>query len=470
MTRFYEGNLIHRKTQIAILVCVFLVFTVAITGQIVAQSVPAASNSTNETLPDLDLSTSAASQTAGPLAVTPNGSNQLNSVQAGVPSPVPINALTTSNTSVIPAINPFQQRMETALYLRKTRQFNEAEKVLVSLLGNDSPENIQKSALLELAALAQDQDDLPRAQDIYAQFLNRWPDEARIPEILLRQGQIFRQMGMSEMALNKFYAVMTTALTLKDSQLDLYKSLVLQAQIEIADTHYDLGKYGAAAEFFSRLLNQDNPAIDKPQILYRLVCCYNQTTNYDQAIASAESFLGRFPGAPEEPEVRFNLALALNQLGRHNDALLQVLNLLKEQSAQAKDHPEVWVYWRQRAGNLIGNQLYEEGDFTRALDIYTSLAQLDSSPQWQLPVWYQMGLTYERLWQPQEATAIYKQIINREQALGTNAAPSLATIANMAQWRIGFIQWQSRAEDVNHDLHQLNAAIAKLQPSTNSSP
>jgi tetratricopeptide (TPR) repeat protein len=362
-------------------------------------------------------------------------------------------------TNLDAPVDPLVQKLETARYLRKMRQTKDVEPLLVSLLGNDVPEQIKKSALLELAALAQDEDDLPRAQQICAQYMNRWPEDTRIPEVLLRQGEIFRQMGLHNMALTKFYAVMTAALTLKNDRLDYYEHLVVQAQTEIADTHFSLGKYADAAEYYSRLFKQDNPEIDKPQILYKLVRCYGNTTNYDETVASAQDYLARYANSPDEAEVRFDLALALKGLGRDSESLQQVLTLLQEQSAHAAASPDAWAYWRQRAGNLIANQFYREGDYLRALDIYTSLAQLDASPQWQLPVWYQIGMTYEHLMQPQKAGEIYSQIVTRQTGLGTNAPPSIASIADMARWRLGFIKWQSSAETVNHRFADTNTTF-----------
>ena len=136
--------------------------------------------------------------------------------------------------------------------------------------------------------------------------------------------------------------------------------------------------------------------------------------------------------------------------------------MLQKQSATAAGHPEDWAYWRQRAGNLIANQFYREGDYPRALDIYSSLAQLDASPQWQLPVLYQIGMTYEHLWQPQKAIEVYSQIISRQTDLGTNTTPSLVSIADMARWRTGFIQWQTSAEIVNHRLAGTNASFTAI--------
>ena len=342
---------------------------------------------------------------------------------------------------------------EMARYLRTTRQPRDAEPMLIDLLRDTSPDLIKQSALLELAASVQDENDLTRAQQIYAQFLGKWPNDLRVPEILLRQGLLFRQMGLYQLAFTKFYAVMTSALVLKNDQLDFYVRLVLQAQTEIAETRYELGEYAYAADFFSRLLKQNNPAINRSQILYKLARCHAALGKNAEAVSDAQEFLLNYPDAPEQPEIRFHLALALKQIGRNGESLQQVLLLLREQRALTKDHPEIWAYWQQRAGNLIANQLYREGDYARALEIYLNLARLDSSPLWQLPVNYQIGMTYERLWQPQKATEIYTGILSHEKELGTNAPPSLKTVFDMAQWRVQFIQWQNQAEAANHQLH-----------------
>jgi hypothetical protein len=160
-------------------------------------------------------------------------SNPLDSLIAQISTdslPAQVTAAATNESASIqtnlePPMDPVVQKLETARYLRKMRQTKDVEPLLVSLLANDVPLEIQKAALLELAALAQDEDDLPRAQQICAQFLNRWPDDIHTPEVLLREGRIFRQMGLHDMALTKFYAVMTAALTLKNDRLEYWPCL-----------------------------------------------------------------------------------------------------------------------------------------------------------------------------------------------------------------------------------------------------
>jgi tetratricopeptide (TPR) repeat protein len=346
----------------------------------------------------------------------------------------------------------YQAQLEEGRNLRLMRQPTLAEPILTGLLVPGIPDSIQREALLELAMVAQDETSLVRSEQIYAQFVSRFSNDKRIPEVYLRQGRLFRQMGLNSLALAKFYSVMTSALALKNDQLDYYQQLVLDAQTEIAETQYQAGKFADAADFFSRLIKQNSPRLNRADIQFRLIRSLQNTTNYTETAAEARDYLSRFPESPLQPEVRFCLAQALKEMGQNNEALQQVLALLKEQRTQAKDHPEVWAYWQQRTGNEIANQLYHEGDYPKALDIYLSLEQLDHSPTWQIPVTYQIGMTYERLLQPEMAMNSYSNILSRETELGTNTTPGLKAILDMARWRMNFVGWQSRADNINHAL------------------
>src|SRR5262249_23312959 len=156
------------------------------------------------------------------------------------------------------------------------------------------------------------------------QFLSKWAGDLRVPEILLRQGLLYRRMGLYNLAFTKFYGVMTSALALKNDQMDYYVKLVQQAQTQIAETHYELGKYADAADCFSRLLKQNSTTLNKSEILYKLARCHAALGQNAEAVTDAQDFLIRFPGAPEQPEIRFHLATALKQLGRDNESLQQV--------------------------------------------------------------------------------------------------------------------------------------------------
>ncbi len=372
------------------------------------------------------------------------------------------NSLSITNSSAAAGTNGINPELAMAVYFATTRQPEKAEPLLVGLLAGNIPEATQKAALLELGAVVRAENDLPRAQSIYAQYLQHWPGDVKVPEILLRQGEIFRQMGLNDLALGKFYSVMTSALSLKSDQLDYYQSLVLQTQIEIAETHYLIGQFSDAADFYLRLLQNTDPALNRVQIQFRLVRSLAIIHRDNQAVAQAKDFIAHFPDAEQEPEVRYYLAEALEALGQNTEALQQVLLCLREQKSKTQNNPEVWAYWQQRVGNEIANQLFREGDYVNSLAVYINLAQLDASPGWQIPVNYQMGITYEKLLQPQKAIETYNQILARETEVGTNATPALKAVFEMARWRAGFIQWQTNAETIDHSFAETAGVITNL--------
>jgi TolA-binding protein len=149
-------------------------------------------------------------------------------------NPPAANDADTTNGSVPTVVNPISGidfRMPTgtarfpfilaeARFQASTREYGLAETNFIKLLAADVPVAMQQTALFELAQVVAMENDLPRAQSIYTQYLQRWPGDVRTPDIYLRQGQVFRQMDLPSLALAKFYGVMTTALSLKDGQLD----------------------------------------------------------------------------------------------------------------------------------------------------------------------------------------------------------------------------------------------------------
>ena len=87
--------------------------------------------------------------------------------------------------------------LSTARFDASTRDYVNAEKNYLLVLAEDSPDEMQKTALFELGVTVQAENDLPRAQSIFSQYQQRWSGDARAPEICLHQGQIFRGMGMN---------------------------------------------------------------------------------------------------------------------------------------------------------------------------------------------------------------------------------------------------------------------------------
>ena len=346
-----------------------------------------------------------------------------------------------------PAQKDYQHQIDTARQLRRNKDHAAAEKMLVTLLEEEPPAEFQRGTLFELALVAQEQMKLTRAQQIFAQYVQLFPQDPTVPEVLLRQGLIFRQMGAYNMAIGKYYAVMNSALGLKLEQFDYYKRLVLQAQTEIADTYYMQGKFAEAVDFFGRILKQDTTDLNRAQIHYKLIRCLASLEKHIEVTTQSRDFYKNHPEANETPEVRYLASNSYKAIGRTRDAHVEVLKLLKSQAGSLTTNPENWIYWQQRAGNDIANQLYLEGDYLNALEIYNHLALLSDASVWQLPIWYQVGLIYERLNQPKKAVEKYSSIIAKEKDLtAPNAASSIKTVIELAKWRKEQIDWRDRTE------------------------
>jgi tetratricopeptide (TPR) repeat protein len=374
-------------------------------------------------------------------------------------------AASAASTEIDPALSQAQQEIATSNLIsrvgaeaqikldlaRKQREeldFDQATKTLVSILDSDIPEDNKRTALLELAGTEQQVGQSMRAIQVFAQYLQRYPMDPGAPEALLRQALLYRRMGAYNMALAKFYAVMTAILNLKLDNSGYYQHLVLQAQTEIADTYYLQGNFSEAADFYERLTKLDSADLNKAEIHLKLLRCLSASSKAEKAMQEAEDLLAT---NPNEAEARFLLAVSLQQLGHNQEAMRQALFLLE--SPEGKP-------WKQSIGNQIANVLYTHGDYTNALLVYRHLSQDDPSPEWQIPIFYQIGLIYERLQQPEQAINAFTQEAKRGSTLGPSVDPSLQVVLDMGQLRKNYLAWQAQAMQVNQSIHSSPALPA----------
>jgi tetratricopeptide (TPR) repeat protein len=198
-------------------------------------------------------------------------------------------------------------------------------------------------------------------------------------------------------------------------------------------------------------LKLENNSLNRATVIFKLIRCYVGLKNYNQAIGNARQYLEKFPDAPDAPEAQFLLADSLKKQGQNGESLKVILALLESQHSKSKSDPQQWLYWQQRAGNNIANQLYREGDFVSALQIYQKLSEINSSPEWQMPVWYQIGLVYENLKQAQKASEMYEKVVAREKEV-KEPSSSLKAVVDMAAWRKKYIAWEANAKLMNEQL------------------
>jgi tetratricopeptide (TPR) repeat protein len=393
--------------------------------------------------------------------------------EAEVPAqmPLPPKRVAPSNGPAKPTLQEaaLEQQLEMAREERLAGNYDLATPTLLTILQAPAGPALHRRALLEMAAVAYDSKQWIKTQQIFAQYIHLYPDDPNIPDLLLKQGLLYRKMGVNVLAEAKFYAVMSSALKLKldnpipaqpgdivqTNSMDYYKKLVLQAQIEIAETYYEEGKYRDSADFYSRILRSDTGEASPEELHLKQIRSLSNLTNYTETIASAQVFLDRYTNSVNTPEIRFLLASALKDIGRTHESMKQVLLLLQSQQENMRKDPETWAYWQRRAGNEIANQFYKNGNYMESLQIYQSLAVLDKSAAWQVPVSYQIGLVYEQLKQWKKASDAYGEILNRQKEFPAGSVPmALSSLFDMAKWRQDYIAWLQKASAENLVLAQ----------------
>ena len=154
------------------------------------------------------------------------------------------------------------------------------------------------------------------------------------------------------------------------------------------------------------------------------------------------------------------MALTYEQLNQDEESVNELIKLLKEsdfnpemvmsmensRSMRDRDYiklnqlKRIWNFWKKKTGNYLANKFFEDNEYYNAYRIYTALQDIDSSPSWQVPVLYQIGLCEEKLGNYVQATETYTSIedyVNSEQEAREGMAKNkyLNFVLGMAKWR-----------------------------------
>lgn len=321
-----------------------------------------------------------------------------------------------------------------------------------------------QEALIGLARMHRRQGSYTKAAAIYEKFIKEYPEDGRMPDVLLDLGRTLRAMGAHRLALSRFYSVLNSTLKLPAHAFDHYQLLAKTAQFEIAETHFDSGNYAEAGKFFSRLKLLDLAPIDRARAHFKSAYAAQLAGDADGAVRILRDYLEQWPQDENVPEARHLLAVTLRQLGRPEEALAATFELLRAEHLASEADPKRWNYWQRRTGNQLANEFFAHGDTANALAIYQALAALADEPTWKLPVLYQVALCYERLRSIERAKETYTQITEGAKTMPDHA--ELNELAKMAAWRITHLDWNNVTD------RQLNSFFATTtgQPDAAKSP
>ena len=351
----------------------------------------------------------------------------------------------------MPLVTSADTKSEIAAYTKSAVEAADAEKwplaehFLQLIVDLPAAEADKKAPYLSMAAAYQEKHIFSKAITVYEKMLQVFPQDADVPETLLKLGFLYRETGARQLAISRFYSVLNSALKVDGRGFEDYKALARKAQWEIAETYYQSGDYEQARKFCRLQLRLDLTPAEKAKVSFRLTHCAYLLGDMPGTIAAAQSFLKDFPNDSQAPECRYLLATSLRAQRRAPEAFDTVIDLLRAEKSKSSEAPERWRFWQKKTGNEFANEYYQHGDFMNALTIYQSMAKLSDDPDWQWPVIYQMGLCFERLRLPPRAAEAYKYLIDESKKPGREPEKLSETVRGlpeMAKWRGEQLVWR----------------------------
>lgn len=340
---------------------------------------------------------------------------------------------------------------EVVKYLELARSFwrggdiELAEKYFSAALGAPTHLPEKEDVLWAMGELYQESGFRPKAAAAFERLTEEFPKSRRLPNVYMKLGHLYREMGGLEIAISKYYMVLNSALNVAVDQVEKYRAVSLKAKLEIAKTHVELLDYDEAYRQFELLSRLNLEPLERRGVHYRMCHLLYDLGNYQKAVSSLKGFLEQYELSPNAPEIRYLLAKSYEKLNRKPDALREVVQILQRQSSPDTALENDSDYWKQRMGNELANEFYQQGDYRSSLTIYQSLAKYDASPDWSWPALHQIGLCFERLGLPEKAIMAYEEILNPENG-GFDESQELSSgmksLREMAKWRLEHLNWE----------------------------
>ena len=341
--------------------------------------------------------------------------------------------------------------------LAETQNSEDAKAVIREVLGLDASPSVKtdfrKAALLQLASHSEQKRDYEEAQKYLSEYLRRYSDDALIPVVLLRQGDLFRKMGAYDLERQKYYDVIKSAPKVKlDDRFDLnyVKRIAFIARSQIADSFYEEAgklpryrardKYVSASEMYARLTSAEQA--DKRVMSLKYIRSLYKQGDHHAVVREGSSYFRNFENGPEtdEDEVRY---LVLDSSRRGPDATQDYLPEYRDWFGSPLGHggDEAALKWRLKAARDLAGELFNKGKYADSLTFYRTLADLLSG-------------TVNRPEQYLYLMLNIKRVLSRAEALETDDTPG-PEISNLLEPML--LDIQERANSSTVKLPLINA-------------
>ena len=215
-----------------------------------------------------------------------------------------------------------------------------AEEAYYALMGPPYPENLRKRGYPILIEFYTKNNMRVKLIEMYERFIAKFPGDSELPEVYFRLGNLYREFGAFNKAMESYYSVLSTTVRSPRNAEEQreFDQTSRRAQIEIADLFLQMGDLENAVKFFDRLLvlqDLDLPGSsrNRARVEFKRASCKYLSANEEsdpgnqkRAFAEAEAYLTHcgkdniafyeaYPDHKHAPESHYLLAVIYKRLG-----------------------------------------------------------------------------------------------------------------------------------------------------------
>ena len=298
-----------------------------------------------------------------------------------------------------------------------------AKELIEKIFSSDASKAVKhqgrKTSLSKLASLAEKEGRLEEAQQYLAVYVKRFPDDVLIPFVLLRQGNLYRNMGAYDLGRQKYYDVIKAApgveLDNDEYNLNYVKRAVLTAQIKIAESYFDEAKkmptksaevgYSNSVDQFEKLKDEglggvefddEDGGLSEADLSLKLIRALHELSisrmntkdmsvdadkrevikSFERVHAEGDEFIENHDTAATEKmgEVLYYVLHAIKKLNFDSNKILEVfrdLYKLRLGDADGKTLP-----WILKGADELGQYFFLENKYKEASDVFLMHVEL----------------------------------------------------------------------------------------------
>ena len=293
-----------------------------------------------------------------------------------------------------------------AASLAKDGQYDQAglahERAL-AMAENLKSKEVKRSVLMDTAQVLFTQKKYEKAMGYFNEFVDRYPDDAMVPQALFQAGVCFYRLEFYKEANERWGRIVKSYPT---------HELAPKALFQQAKTLFGLGQYADASKEFQLLIDKypDYQKVKEARI--QIAQSYYNQGRFDLAIERLQEFLNNYPKDPKAKDVLELLQMAHYRKGKGKTDLA----LLTEKFPRSKLTAD--IYWQ------TGAEAFNAKQYKQALDYFRKLVGDFPEAQQVGQAYFYMAESHFNLEDYANAVTAYKNFVlnfpddpNRLQAL-----------------------------------------------------